>query len=262
MGVVNITPDSFSDGGRYLSAEKAIEHALRLESEGADILDLGGESTRPGAGGVTLDEELKRVIPVIEAIRRRSGIPLSIDTSKAGVMRAAIEAGADIINDVRALREPGALACAAQLDAAVVLMHMQGQPRTMQENPHYVDVVAQVREFLMERATACLEAGLERGQLILDPGFGFGKNLQHNLDLLANLGTLALIGWPLLVGVSRKSMIGAILNRVVNDRVHASVALALCAAQRGAAILRVHDVQATCDALRVSARVAASETCG
>ncbi len=257
MGVINTTPDSFSDGGRFLAPGRALEHALRLTAEGADIIDIGGESTRPQAPQVSLDEELNRVIPVIEALRGHSEIPISVDTSKPEVMRSAVAAGATLINDVRALRAPGALGCAAALGVGVVLMHMQGQPRTMQENPYYTDVVTQVRDFLQQRVTACIEAGIDPGRIIIDPGFGFGKNLQHNLRLLANLDTLTANGLPVLIGVSRKSMINTLLDRPMEERIHASVALAVCAAQRGAALLRVHDVQATSDALRVTAMVAA-----
>ncbi len=263
MGVVNITPDSFSDGGQFLTTDAATEHALRLEDEGADILDLGGESTRPRAAEVTIEEELKRVIPVIEAVRRQSTIPISIDTSKPEVMSAAVMAGASIINDVRALRAQGALQCAQELNVAVVLMHMRGQPRSMQENPQYDDVISQVREFLLTRVDDCLQAGIDAKQIIIDPGFGFGKNLEHNLLLLANLKKLTNSDWPVLVGVSRKSMIATMLGREMDhqldDRSYASVAMALYAAQCGAAIIRVHDVQATCDALRVTAQVAAKQ---
>ncbi len=259
MGIVNITPDSFSDGGRYIETGPACEHALRLVAEGADILDLGGESTRPQAQAVPVDEELRRVIPVIEAIRRHCQIPISIDTSKPEVMRAAVTAGATLINDVRALREPGALECAAALDAGVVLMHMQGMPRTMQKNPSYNDVLSEVHDFLYARIKACVDAGIDCGSLIVDPGFGFGKNLDHNLQLLANLNQLCAMATPVLVGVSRKSMLGAMIDRDVDDRVHASVALAVYAADQGAAVLRVHDVRATHDALRVTAMVRARE---
>ncbi len=257
MGVVNVTPDSFSDGGRYLSKDAAVEHALRLTSQGADILDVGGESTRPDAAEISLDEELERVIPVIDAVHKRLQIPISIDTSKPGVMRAAVEAGASLINDVRALRLPGALECAAQLNVDVVLMHMQGDPKTMQKDPQYADLLSEVRTFFELRAAACIKAGIAAEQIIIDPGFGFGKTVQHNLRLLANLHDVAASGWPVLVGVSRKSMIGGMLDRNINERLHASVALAVFAAQHGASMLRVHDVQATCDALRVTAMVTA-----
>ena len=259
MGVVNITPDSFSDGGQFLATDAAIEHALRLEDEGADILDLGGESTRPRAAEVGLEEELKRVIPVIEGVRRQSTISISIDTSKPEVMSAAVQAGASIVNDVRALKARGALQCVQELNVGVVLMHMRGEPRSMQENPKYTDVISQVREFLLKRVDDCVQSGIDGRQLIIDPGFGFGKNLEHNLLLLANLGQLTSSGWPVLVGVSRKSMIASMLDRKTGDRSYASVAMAVYAAQCGAAILRVHDVQGTCDALRVTAQVVAKK---
>lgn len=250
MGILNVTPDSFSDGGRYDRPGAAIEQVRRMVAEGADIIDIGGESTRPGAPDVPLDEELQRVIPVIEAIRRESDISISVDTSKPAVMREAIQAGASLINDVRALQEPGALETAAELGVPVCLMHMQGQPRTMQASPHYDDVVQEVRDFLLQRVEACRTAGIAQENLILDPGFGFGKTLQHNLRLLRELGTFVETGYPVLVGVSRKSMIGKLLNdRAVDERVAASVGLATLAGWLGAAILRVHDVQETADAL-------------
>jgi len=249
MGIVNITPDSFSDGGRFLDARKAIEHGRRLIEEGAAILDIGGESTRPGAEPVPADEELRRVLPVIEAL---SGSPviLSIDTSKPAVMRKAAAAGASLINDVRALREPGALEAAAETGCAVCLMHMQGEPRTMQHAPTYADVVNDIKAFLEARVQSCRAAGIPDDRLALDPGFGFGKTLAHNAELLRRLDELAGLGWPLLVGLSRKSMLGKILDRPAAERVHGSVALAVMAVLKGARIVRAHDVAATVDALK------------
>jgi dihydropteroate synthase len=255
MGVVNLTPDSFSDGGRYLEPAQALERALTLEAEGAAILDLGGESTRPGAAAVSAQEELRRVLPVLEQLRPRTRAILSIDTSKPEVMRAAAAAGADLINDVNALRAPGALQAAAASGCAVCLMHMQGEPRTMQHAPHYEDVVLEVRAFLAERVRACRAAGIADARILLDPGFGFGKTLEHNLTLLRRLAALRLDGLPLLAGLSRKSMIGTITGKLSQARVHGSVAAALIAAQNGAQILRVHDVAATVDALKVLAAV-------
>jgi dihydropteroate synthase len=252
MGVLNVTPDSFSDGGRFIDSAQALEHAQRMLEAGAQIIDVGGESTRPGAAEVSEQEEIRRVIPVIEVLTSRFSAPISVDTSKAAVMTAAVEAGATIINDVRALREPGALEAAARTDAAVCLMHMQGQPRTMQLEPHYDDVVAEVKAFLMERAAACEAAGIARDRLVLDPGIGFGKRLEHNLALLAHLRTLAEPGLPLLIGVSRKSMFQALLGRRVEQRLAGGLAVATAAALAGAAILRVHDVAETVDAVKVA----------
>ncbi|MDE2338845.1 MAG: dihydropteroate synthase [Gammaproteobacteria bacterium] len=251
MGVVNLTPDSFSDGGRYLEPAQALERALTLDAEGAAILDLGGESTRPGAAPVTEQEEIRRVLPVLERLRPRTRAILSIDTSKPEVMRAAAAAGVDLINDVYALRAPGALEAAAASGCAVCLMHMQGEPRTMQHAPHYDDVVGEVRAFLAERVSACRAAGIADARIVLDPGFGFGKTLEHNLTLLRRLEALRIEGLPLLAGLSRKSMIGALTGKPSEARVHGSVAAALIAAQNGARILRVHDVAATVDALKV-----------
>jgi dihydropteroate synthase len=250
MGIVNVTPDSFSDGGRHASAAQAIAHARQLIADGADILDIGGESTRPGAAEVSEQEELDRVLPVIEGLRG-SGIPLSIDTWKPQVMRAALQAGADMVNDVNALLADGALQVVAQSDAAVCLMHKQGTPQTMQQQPEYHDVLAEVQSFLQERVAAAQAAGIARERIVLDPGFGFGKTLAHNLDLLRGLPQLAKTGLPLLVGMSRKSMLGAITGRDVNERLAASVAAAMLAVQNGAAIVRVHDVRETVDALKV-----------
>jgi len=257
MGILNLTPDSFSDGGRFNRLPAALEHARRMHAEGANIIDVGGESTRPGARPASLDEEIDRVAPVIEAIHGELPVAISVDTSKPEVMRAAVSAGASVINDVRALREEGAVAAAAELGVPVCLMHMQGEPRTMQSNPHYDDVVTEVRDFLVARAEVCRQRGIAGSRLLIDPGFGFGKNLDHNLRLLAELDVLTTTGYPVVVGLSRKSMIGAILDRDVDSRIYASVALALMAYLRGAQVIRVHDVGATLDALRVASRVAA-----
>lgn len=252
MGIVNVTPDSFSDGGRFDRLDAALAHGLALTEQGADVLDIGGESTRPGAEPVTVDDELERVIPVIEALTRHTDMPVSIDTSKPEVMEAAVAAGACLINDVNALRSDDALATAARLAVPVCLMHMQGQPRTMQAAPQYVDVVADVMRFLRERVEACRKAGIDDEMLILDPGYGFGKTLDHNLGLLRRQGELLALGRPLLVGISRKSMLGALTGReVAADRLAASLAASLIAAQRGATILRVHDVAETVDAIRI-----------
>ncbi len=259
MAIVNVTPDSFFDGGHLASADAAIAHALRLADEGADILDVGGESTRPGAEAVPLDEELRRVMPVIEALVRDSGRIVSVDTRHAEVMRAAIAAGAGMVNDVAALRGDGALAAVADSGAAVCLMHMQGEPGSMQDAPHYDDVIADVRRFLADRILACELAGIPRRRMVIDPGFGFGKTTGHNLTLLAGLDRLAGLGVPLLAGLSRKRTIGELTDRAApTDRLHGSVAAAVLAAERGARILRVHDVAATRDALRVQAGVAAA----
>lgn len=247
MGIVNVTPDSFSDGGRYLATEAAIDHALRLAEEGANILDIGGESTRPGALPVSVEEEMDRVIPVIEGLRD-AGVALSVDTMKPEVMRAALAAGADMINDVNALRAPGALELVAGSVAGVCLMHMQGEPRTMQVQPHYADVVAEVASFLAGRVEAAVAAGIARERILIDPGFGFGKDLGHNLALFKRLRRLADIA-PVLVGVSRKSMLGAITGREASERLIPSVVAAILAIQRGVAVVRVHDVQETVDAI-------------
>ena len=262
MGVVNLTPDSFSDGNRYLEPAQALERALALEAEGAAIIDLGGESTRPGAAPVTVQEELRRVLPVLEQLRPRTAAVLSIDTSKPEVMRACSAAGADLINDVYALRAPGALEAAAESGCAICIMHMQGEPRTMQHAPQYADVVGEVRAFLQARVQACRAAGIAEARLVLDPGFGFGKTLEHNLTLLRHLEALRLEGLPLLAGLSRKSMIGALTGQPAEQRVHGSVAAALIAAQNGAQILRVHDVAATVDALKVLAAVSGGDALG
>jgi dihydropteroate synthase len=255
MGILNTTPDSFSDGGQFNALSMALEHAERMAQEGATIIDIGGESTRPGAGAVSEQEEVDRVVPVIEAIRANLDADVSIDTSKPGVMRAAVAAGAGMINDVRALRLEGALEAAVELQKPVCLMHMKGEPRTMQEDPRYDDVVAEVTQFLRERVAECVNAGLGEDLLVLDPGFGFGKTSTDNIELLANLRQLHDIGRPLLIGISRKSTLGAITGKDVDQRVPASVAAAVMAVERGASIVRAHDVAETVDALRVAAAV-------
>jgi dihydropteroate synthase len=250
MGVVNVTPDSFSDGGRFLDARHAVGHARALIAEGADLLDIGGESTRPGAAAVALDEERRRVLPVLEALAD-CGVPVSVDTQKPQLMREALAAGAAMVNDINALAAPGAIEAVAGSGAAVCLMHMRGEPRTMQHDPRYGDVVAEVRAFLEARVRAVEAAGIGRERIVIDPGFGFGKTFEHNLELLRALGQFAGLGLPVLAGLSRKSMLGAITGRAVGERLFASVAAALIAAQKGAAIVRVHDVAATRDALAV-----------
>ncbi|WP_440053158.1 dihydropteroate synthase [Pseudoalteromonas sp. T1lg65] len=252
MGILNVTPDSFSDGGKFSSDSKAIEQAKRLLMEGAGVLDIGGESTRPGAPEVSLEEELRRVIPVVKAVKHDIDCIISVDTSKAEVMRQAIEAGADIINDVRALQEPGALdVLAAYPDVPVCLMHMQGQPRTMQNNPSYQALFADINDFFETRISACKQAGISRERLILDPGFGFGKTLSHNIELLGGLKHFQHFDLPILTGLSRKSMFGQLLNRDTNERLAGSLAGALICAQQGANIIRVHDVAETSDVLSV-----------
>ena len=255
MGVLNVTPDSFSDGGRFADRDAAVRHAEAMANAGAALIDIGGESSRPGADAVTEQQELDRVIPVVEAIRSRIDLPISVDTSKPGVMRAAAAAGAALINDVRALREPGALEAAAATGVPVCLMHMQGQPRTMQANPHYEDVTVEVASFLQERLAACADAGIGRERLLIDPGFGFGKTLRHNVELLANLRQLAAIGPPLLVGLSRKSSLGALTGRELDERLPASLAAAVVAVMHGAGIVRAHDVAETVDAIKTAAAV-------
>ena len=257
MGVLNVTPDSFSDGGRFVSREAAIEQGLRMAAEGAALIDVGGESTRPGAEPVGVQEELQRVLPVIEQLRRATTAIISVDTSKPEVMAAAAAAGAGFINDVRALREPGALEAAAASGCGLCLMHMQGDPRTMQAAPSYRDVVAEVREFLGGRVAACRSAGIDPLRISVDPGFGFGKTLEHNLTLLRHLSELAADGIPVLVGLSRKSTVGKLTGRDPGERVYGSVALAVIAALNGARIIRAHDVGPTVDALKVAAAVAA-----
>jgi len=260
MGIVNVTPDSFSDGGQFSTTSLAIEHAMKLVEDGADILDIGGESTRPNAEPVSLEEELRRVIPVIEGIARRCDTPISIDTYKPPVMRAAVAAGASLVNDVRGLQEPGAIEVVAQCNAGVCLMHMPGTPQTMQNDPRYDDVVAEVRDFLLARAAACETAGISRERIMLDPGFGFGKRSVHNIALLRELEPLCRLGYPVLVGLSRKSVLGQITGNDVADRLPASLAAAVVAAMKGAAVVRVHDVKATRDALAVVAAISAVST--
>ena len=249
MGILNVTPDSFSDGGRFDRVELALDHALRMQAEGADIIDIGGESTRPGAAAVTPEEELERVMPVIRVLRQETDIPISIDTSKPEVMRAAVDAGADMINDVNALRAQDAVDTCAELDVPVCLMHMQGEPRTMQQDPRYDDVVKDIANFLRQRSRVCVDAGIDSGKLILDPGFGFGKTLQHNLELLNRLESICALESPVLVGISRKSMLGAIIDKPVTQRLHAGIAAAVIAYAKGARLFRVHDVEPTRDAL-------------
>jgi len=256
MGIVNITPDSFSDGGSFFDSSRAISHALKLVGEGAAILDIGGESTRPGAAEVSVQEELDRVIPVIEALAAEVAVPLSIDTSKPEVMTEALRKGAGLLNDVRALQEPGALEVAAESDVPVCLMHMQGEPRMMQDDPYYEDVIADIEAFFRQRIAACERAGIKRERILLDPGFGFGKTLEHNISLLAGLEKFQALGCPLLVGMSRKRMIGTLLGDVPTDqRVYGSVSAAVIAAMKGAAIIRVHDVRPTVEALKIVAAI-------
>ena len=251
MGILNFTPDSFSDSGQFFSLDKALFQVEKMLKEGATIIDIGGESTRPMAEEVSEAEELQRVIPLVEAVQKRFDCWISVDTSKAIVMQEAAKVGMDLINDIRALREPGALEIAGQLNLPTCIMHMQGQPRTMQTNPHYDDVVQDVYQFLTDRTQACLAAGIAKENIIWDMGFGFGKTVQHNYKLLQQLSHFCESGYPVLVGLSRKSMIGAVLDKPVTERVVGSVAGALIAAQNGATILRVHDVAATADALKV-----------
>jgi dihydropteroate synthase len=249
MGVLNVTPDSFSDGGRFLATDVAVAHALRMVEEGADIIDVGGESTRPGAEAVSADEEIQRVLPVIERLREATAAVISVDTSKPQVMRAAAAAGAGLINDVRALAGEGALEAAIAGGCAVCLMHMKGDPRSMQRAPSYVDVVEEVREFLDERVDVCRAAGLPPERICIDPGFGFGKTLEHNLQLLRHLRALG-SDLPIMVGLSRKSIVGRLTGRPPDERVYGSVALAVMAVINGARIVRVHDVAATVDAIK------------
>lgn len=251
MGILNVTPDSFSDGGKFNSLDNALAQAKKMIDAGVSIIDIGGESTRPGAPEVSLQDELDRVIPAIKAIRAEFDVWISIDTSKAEVMRQAVAAGADLINDVRALQEPDALNVAAEVGVPICLMHMQGQPRTMQANPNYEDVLQDVSNFLEERVTACEEVGITREQLILDPGFGFGKTIEHNYHLLAHLEKFHQLGFPILAGMSRKSMIFKLLNKKPADCMVASVTCATIAALKGAQIIRVHDVEDTLEAMKI-----------
>ncbi|MCL1088301.1 dihydropteroate synthase [Shewanella profunda] len=251
MGILNVTPDSFSDGGQYSSFELACQHADEMVAQGAGMIDIGGESTRPGAAEVSLAEELERVIPLVKYVAAHHDVWISVDTSKPEVMRQAVAAGAHLINDVRALMEPGALEAAAELQVPICLMHMQGEPKSMQSAPNYHDVVAEVLTFLNERIEACVQAGIPRELLLLDPGFGFGKNLEHNYELLAKLDRFAKFDLPILIGLSRKSMIGNLLAKPTSERLAGSLAGAMIAAQKGAHIIRVHDVAETVDMLKV-----------
>jgi len=251
MGILNFTPDSFSDSGQFFQLDKALVQVETMLQQGASIIDIGGESTRPMAEEVTLEQELERVIPLVEAVRQRFDCWISVDTSKALVMQEAANAGMDLINDIRALREPNALQTAVQLGLPVCIMHMQGQPRTMQLNPHYDDVVADVLKFMQQRTEQCLTSGIKKENLLWDPGFGFGKSVQHNYRLLQQLSVFCEQGYPVLAGISRKSMIGAVLDKTVEQRMVGSVSAALIAAMKGACILRVHDVGETADALKI-----------
>jgi len=258
MGVLNVTPDSFSDGGQHASVTSAFDHAQQMINEGAAIIDVGGESTRPGASAVSTQQELDRVIPVIEKIAANLDCVISLDSSCPQVMQAAAQAGASLLNDVRAFQREGALQVAAKAGLPVCLMHMRGEPKTMQQQPHYDSVVDEVQAFLLARVEACLEAGIERNKIIIDPGFGFGKTLDHNLQLLESLAQLKVLGLPLLVGMSRKSMIGAILNNETSERLYGGLALAAIAVGQGANIIRTHDVGPTCDAVAVAYAVSAA----
>ena len=250
MGIVNVTPDSFSDQGRYAASDKAIEHAIKLIADGADLLDIGGESSRPGSASVNFEEELRRVIPVIKALKSLT-IPISVDTTKPEVMQAAIQAGVSMINDINALRTEGTLKIIAESGVMVCLMHMKGIPKTMQDNPIYTNVVSEVRYFLQQRIQTAQDNGISNDQLIIDPGFGFGKTLQHNLELFRSLDQFTNLNVPVMVGVSRKSMLGSITGNDVNHRTYASIAAAVLAVEKGAKILRVHDVKATKEAILV-----------
>jgi dihydropteroate synthase len=262
MGILNVTPDSFSDGGQHAGVDEAVARGERMAEEGAGIVDVGGESTRPGAAPVGVEEEIRRVVPVIERLVARVRVPVSVDTSKPEVMRAAVAAGASMVNDVRALRQPGALEAAAASGMAVCLMHMRGEPATMQEEPHYADVVGEVREFLAARVAACEAAGISRDRICVDPGIGFGKTARHNLALLARLSDLGADGVPVLVGVSRKSLVGIITGRGPGDRLAGSVAFAALAVANGATIVRAHDVAATLDAVKAGCALRRAVTGG
>jgi dihydropteroate synthase len=259
MGILNVTPDSFSDGGLFVSADKAVAQARKMVEEGATLVDVGGESTRPGAAAVSVQQELDRVIPVIEAIGRELDVIVSVDTSKPEVMREAARAGAGMINDVRALREEGALQAASDTGLPVCLMHMLGEPRTMQENPHYENMVQDILEFLRERIRCCVQAGISTERLLVDPGFGFGKTVAHNLSLVKHLAEFQVLDCPVLMGVSRKSTIGTVLDRPVDQRLYGSVALATLCCQAGARIIRAHDVAATVDASKICHAVTIAE---
>ncbi|RJL47233.1 dihydropteroate synthase [Pectobacterium carotovorum] len=251
MGILNVTPDSFSDGGKHNKLDAALLHVQEMVNAGATLIDIGGESTRPGAAEVSTEEELDRVVPVVEAIAKRFDVWISVDTSKPEVMTTSAQAGAHLINDIRALQEPGALEAAAATGLPVCLMHMQGMPRTMQHKPHYDDLMQDIGDFLQQQIDRCVSANIPKSKLLLDPGFGFGKNLAHNYALLARLSELHRFELPLLVGMSRKSMIGQILNVPPAQRVHGSIACAVIAAMQGAQIIRVHDVKETADAMRI-----------
>lgn len=253
MGILNVTPDSFSDGGQYNSVDQALYQAEKMLQDGADFIDVGGESTRPGAKNVSEQDELDRVIPVIEKLHENFETVVSVDTSKAAVMTEAVKAGAGLINDVRALREPGAIEAAAAANVPVCLMHMQGQPRTMQHSPSYVDVCADVVDFLSERVEACITEGIQSDQIIIDPGFGFGKSQQHNFQILGELEKISVLSLPMLVGISRKSMLGNLLNRNVSERLAASITAATISMLKGACIIRVHDVKESVDAAKIVA---------
>lgn len=260
MGIINITPDSFSDGGKFCGVEQAVERALQLVADGADIVDIGGESSRPGATPVGLDEELARVIPVIEALTAVIKVPVSIDTYKPQVMQAAIAAGVDIVNDIRALQELGALEIVANSNVGVCLMHMQGTPQTMQLDPQYGDVVAEVKQFLIDRQQAAMAQGISQQRILLDPGFGFGKRTVHNIALIQHLNSLVDIGIPLLVGLSRKAVLGAISGGDEEQRLHAGLAAAVICVMKGAQVIRVHDVKATVDALKIATAIMPNQT--
>ncbi|MBE9562670.1 MAG: dihydropteroate synthase [Proteobacteria bacterium] len=252
MGILNVTPDSFSDGRRFFSSQSAIEQARLMINEGADIIDIGGESTKPGANPVSVQEELDRVIPIVEQIRAESLTSISVDTSKSIVMHEAIKAGADIINDIMALRGENSLSTVADSKVKVCLMHIQGEPRTMQNNPHYNDVVSEINAFLLTRVQACLDAGIAENRIIIDPGFGFGKTLEHNLTLMRQLTHFTKLNYPVLIGVSRKSMIGTLLNKPITERLYGGIVLAVLAVNRGVKIIRTHDVAATVDAIKIT----------
>jgi dihydropteroate synthase len=256
MGILNVTPDSFSDGGRFNKLDLALQHALQMQDEGAAIIDVGGESTRPGALAVSVEEELERVVPVIQRIRQHSDVAISIDSSKPEVMQAAIDAGADMVNDVNALHAEGAMAVCVNNKVPVCLMHRQGDPQTMQDNPRYGDVFAEISQYLLARADASVEAGISKNNVIIDPGFGFGKSLEDNLTLLRRMDQLCALGYPVLVGVSRKSMFGMLLGREPDERLVASVTAVTLAYQKGARFFRVHDVAETCDALKICEAIA------
>jgi dihydropteroate synthase len=258
MGILNVTLDSFSDGGLWVDRDRALRHVIKMAEAGADIIDIGGESTRPGSLAVKAQQELDRVIPLIESIVAGTGLPVSIDTSKPAVMEAAVSAGAGMINDVYALRQEGALETVAALDVPVCLMHMQGKPGDMQRDPEYDDVVGEVSDFLLARADCCELAGISKQNIIIDPGFGFGKTLQHNIDLFKGIPALVATGYPVLVGISRKSMLGQLSDKAVDQRLAASLSAAVLAAQAGAAIIRVHDVGETVDALKIASALQSS----